>query len=73
MGTHLFSGHCDKGYFEIVGTLNSDATISAMQTIYMGENFGARACPCASHSPRPAWTPHHLPRVDAVAGPASRR
>ena len=41
-GTQFFSGYADKGFFEVVGTLNSDATISSMQTVYMGDNFGAR-------------------------------
>ncbi|KAL1507143.1 hypothetical protein AB1Y20_007996 [Prymnesium parvum] len=38
-GTQLFKGHSGNGYFEVVGTLNADSTVSSMQTVYMGENF----------------------------------
>lgn len=34
-----------KGYYEVVGTLNAGNSIQEMQTVFMGENLGARLAP----------------------------
>ena len=36
-----------KGYYEVVGTLNAGNSIQEMQTVFMGENLGARLAPAA--------------------------
>eukprot|EP00324_Dicrateria_rotunda_P000067 CAMPEP_0206167632 /NCGR_PEP_ID=MMETSP1474-20131121/29028_1 /ASSEMBLY_ACC=CAM_ASM_001110 /TAXON_ID=97495 /ORGANISM="Imantonia sp., Strain RCC918" /LENGTH=166 /DNA_ID=CAMNT_0053572407 /DNA_START=26 /DNA_END=527 /DNA_ORIENTATION=- len=38
-GTAAYQGYMEKGYFEVVGTLNGDSTISQMQMAFMGENL----------------------------------
>ena len=30
-----------KGFYEVIGTLGADGTISEMSSVYMGENLGA--------------------------------
>ena len=43
-GTHKYLLETvGKGYYEVVGTLNAGAAISEMNSVYMGDTFGARA------------------------------
>ena len=41
-GTHKYmSDTVGKGCYEVIGTLQSNGTIAEMNTVFMGENFGA--------------------------------
>ena len=57
-----------KGYYEVIGTLGADGTISEMNAVYMGETLGKWACradaPCARV---PTVTDRHAVRARPIA------
>ena len=58
-GTHKFNMEMvNKGFYEVVGTLGAGGSITEMNSVYMGDNFGARR-------PRLLW--HTAGRIAANA------
>ena len=48
----------DKGFFEVVGTLQTDGSIVSMTTVAMGENLGAQwLARLRPHDPNPPARP----------------
>ena len=53
--------HVGKGCYEVIGTLQPNSTITEMTTVFMGEDFGARAT-LLSRGTAPSARPRAPPR-----------